>query len=130
APVYKCGSRTGVRNLLIGCKVWITADGVEVGSVTGAKEHQGVNVSPDYGLNQKVRAWAQMCKDPSPPSEEYVTIPPPSPLPTPAIDPTYAGAEQIRITSVVNGTRFDVTRNAVAMGTYRTWGGAHLLHVS
>jgi hypothetical protein len=130
APVYKCGSRTGVSNLLIGCKVWITADGVEVGSVTGAKEHQGVNVNPDYGLNQKVRAWAQLCKDPSPPSEEHVTIPPPSPLPAPAIDPTYAGAEQIRITSVVNGARFDVTRNAAAAGTYRTWGGAHLVDVS
>ena len=27
APVYKCGSRTGVNNLLTGCNVWITADG-------------------------------------------------------------------------------------------------------
>jgi hypothetical protein len=33
APVYKCGSRTGVNNLLTGCNVWITVDGLEVGRV-------------------------------------------------------------------------------------------------
>jgi hypothetical protein len=73
APVYKCGSRTGVANLLIGCNVWITADGMEVGRVDGAVQHQGVKVTPDYGLGQQVRAWASMCDDPSPPSVLQVT---------------------------------------------------------
>ncbi len=48
APVYQCGSRTGVDNLLTGCDVWVTADAVEVGKVKGAAPHQGVNV--DAGL--------------------------------------------------------------------------------
>lgn len=30
APVYECGARTGVSNLLIGANVWITANGTEV----------------------------------------------------------------------------------------------------
>src|SRR5437867_3465493 len=85
APPYQCGSRTGVNNLLTGCDVWITADAVEVGKVKGAAPHQGVDVTPDYGLGQEVRAWAMMCKDPSPPSVAYDTNPPPNPLPTPAI---------------------------------------------
>src|SRR5205807_9440868 len=33
APVYKCGVRTGVGNLLPGGHVWITADGTKVGEV-------------------------------------------------------------------------------------------------
>jgi hypothetical protein len=35
APVYKCGMRTGVGNLLPGGHVWITADAVKVGDVNG-----------------------------------------------------------------------------------------------
>jgi hypothetical protein len=72
APVYRCGSRTGVSNLLVGSNVWITADAVQVGGVGGAKAHQGVNVNPDYNLGQHVRAWSELCKDPSPPSEEHI----------------------------------------------------------
>lgn len=47
APVYECGSRTGVGNLLIGCDVWLTDNGAEVGRVTGAKVQQGIDVAPD-----------------------------------------------------------------------------------
>ena len=47
APVFECGARTGVSNLLTGSNVWINADGAEVGRVNGAKEHQGINVTPD-----------------------------------------------------------------------------------
>jgi hypothetical protein len=126
-PVYECGARTGVRNLLVGCNVWITADGGEVGRVNGAKEHQGVNVNPDYSLNQRVRAWADMCHDPSPPSLEYLAGPPPNPLPTPAIDDAYDGGERIRITNLVNGARFTVDRGGSSVGPYRTWGHAHLV---
>jgi hypothetical protein len=129
-PVYECGSRTGVRNLLIGSNVWITADGTEVGRVDGAKEHQGVNVNPDYGLNQHVRAWADLCHDPSPPSVEYVTPPPPNPLPTPALDPAYEDGEQIRITNLVNGARFTIDRGGSLIGPFRTWGHAHLVTLS
>jgi hypothetical protein len=130
APVYECGSRTGVSNLLTGCEVWITADAVEVGKVIGAAPHQGVNVTPDYGLGETVRAWASMCKDPSPPSEAYVTVAPPNPLPAPAIDPVYEGTEQIRITNLVNGARFELSRNGASLGVWRTWGYAHLVGLS
>jgi hypothetical protein len=127
SPVFECGSRTGVANLLTGCNVWITADGTEVGRVDGAKEHQGVNVNPDYGLNQQVRAWAELCGDPSPPSQSYNSGPAPNPLPVPAIDDVFDGGERIRITNLVNGARFRVTRGGSTSGPYRTWGAAHLV---
>lgn len=127
APVYECGSRTGVSNLLTGCDVWITANTVEVGRVKGAAPHQGVNVTPDYGLGETVRAWAMMCKDPSPPSLAYNTIAPPAPLPAPGIDPAYEGAQQIRINNLVNGARFEVSLNSASLGVRRTWGYAHLV---
>jgi hypothetical protein len=127
APVYQCGSRTGVNNLLTGCDVWITANAVEVGKVLGAAPHQGVDVNPDYGLGQVVRAWASLCQDPSLPSVAYTTIPPPNPLPTPAIDPAYQGTRQIRITNLVNGARFELSLNGSSLGVWRTWGYAHLV---
>jgi hypothetical protein len=127
APVYQCGSRTGVNNLLAGCDVWITAAAVQVGKVSGAAPHQGVNVTPDYGLAQEVRAWAMLCKDPSPPSIAYDTGPPPNPLPAPAIDPAYEGTQQIRITNLVNGARFELSLNGASLGIWRTWGFAHLV---
>lgn len=127
APVYACGSRTGVSNLLTGGAIWITADGTEVGRVKGCKEHQGVNVTPDYSLGQVVRAWFELCDDPSPPSVAYEAGPSPSPLPGPIVETVYEGAEQIRIINVVNGARFNVYRNGTNLGTWRTWGGAHLV---
>ncbi|MGH2531390.1 MAG: hypothetical protein ACRDJW_03685 [Thermomicrobiales bacterium] len=125
APVHQCGARTGVSNLLIGCNVWITADGTEVGRVDGAKEHQGVNVNPDYGLGQDVIAWADLCKDPSPPSQTHVTQLPPAPLPTPAFEPIYEGGEQLTLIQLANGARFTLDRDAVNQGTWRTWGQRH-----
>jgi hypothetical protein len=130
APVYQCGSRTGVNNLLTGCDVWVTADAVEVGKVKGAAPHQGVNVAPDYGLGQEVCAWASMCDDASPPSIAYDTIAPPNPLPTPGIDPAYEGTQQIRITNLVNGARFELSLNGSSLGVWRTWGYAHLVGLS
>lgn len=130
APVYACGSRTGVSNLLTGCDVWITANGAEVGLVKGAQEHQGVNVNPDYANNQSVRAHARLCDDEAPPSEQYTTQPPPQPLPTPAIDEAYEGGNQIRITNLVNGARFTIDRGGSQIGPYRTWGHAHLVTLS
>ena len=131
APVYECGSRTGVANLLTGGNVWITADGAEVGRVDGCSEHQGVNVNPDYALGQRVRAWFELCGDPSPPSVEHEALPPPTPLPEPTIEPIIDGAEQIVVANLVNGARFGLTRNGIVLGgTWRTWGQRHLVGLS
>lgn len=131
APVYKCGSRTGVANLLGGGNVWITADGVEVGRVDGcATPRQGVNVNPDYDLDQRVRAWFELCGDPSPPSVEHITQMGPAPLPAPGFDPMYEGGEQLRVNGVANGARVSLSRNGVALGTWRCWGGALLVGLS
>ena len=108
APVYKCGVRTGVGNLLVGSDVWITADAVEVGRVKGAASQQGVNVNPAYGLSQQVVAWSELCKDPSPPSAVQITQPPPAPLAVPGFLPVYTGGQQATITNVVNGARITV----------------------
>jgi hypothetical protein len=130
APVFECGARTGVSNLLAGCNVWITADGTEAGRVNGAKEHQGVNVNPDYQLNQHVRAWAELCNDPSPPSQDFIAGPAPTPLPTPTFAAVYESGEQIRIESLVNGARFTLIRGGVSIGPIRTWGHSHLVALS
>jgi hypothetical protein len=122
APVYKCGIRTGVSNLLIGGNVWITADGVEVGRVDGCAAHQGVNVSPAYSLGQKVRAWFELCKDPSPPSVQHITQNPPNPLPTLTFDPIYAGGTQLTVWNVVNGAKVTIYRGGVNQGTWPCWG--------
>jgi hypothetical protein len=127
APVYECGSRTGIANLVNGCNVWIEADGTEVGRVSGTKEHQGVNVNPDYGLGQDVLAFAELCNDPSPHSQLHPTQTAPGLLPAPTIDQVYEQGQQIRITNLVNGARFSIDRNGTNLGEWRTWGGAHLV---
>jgi hypothetical protein len=38
-----------------------------------------------------------------------------------------AEREQIRITNLVNGARFSLYRNGTDLGTWRTWGFAHLV---
>lgn len=129
APVYECGSRTGVQNILRGSSVWITADGTERGRVDDAQQgegavvHQGVNVSPDYGLGEQVVAWSEICTDHSPPSETQTTIPPPAPLPAPAFEPGYEGGTRLVVTNIVNGARFTIQRGGVDQGTWSGWGG-------
>ena len=129
APVYECGSRTGVQNILRGSSVWITADGTERGRVIDAQQgegpavHQGVNVSPDYGLGEQVVAWSEICSDPSPPSETHTTAPPPAPLPAPAFEPGYEGGTRLVVTNIVNGARFTIQRGGVDQGTWSGWGG-------
>lgn len=130
APVYKCGVRTGVGNLLVGSNVWITADATEVGRVNGAANQQGVNVNPAYGLGQQVIAWSDLCKDPSPPSAVQVSQPPPAPLPVPGFLPVYAGGQQATITNVVNGARVTLSRNGVVQYTVASWGYQHLVSLS
>ncbi|MEO8286560.1 MAG: hypothetical protein ABI670_09010 [Chloroflexota bacterium] len=122
APVYECGVRTGVGNVLTGGNVWITADGSEVGRVNGCKEQQGVNVTPTYGFGQKVRAWFELCKDPSPPSIEYTTIKPPSPPPAPTFATVYEGARQVTVGNIVNGAKVTLYRDNILLGTWPCWG--------
>ena len=129
-PLYDCGVRTGVTNLLVGCNTWITADGATVGSVSGANNPQGVGVSPAYTTGQKVRAWAKLCNDPSPPSQEQVVQPPPLPLPAPGFDPIYQGGTQLVVNNIVDGARFTLSRNGVAVGTFPCWGGRCMVTLS
>lgn len=130
APQYQCGARTGVRNLLTGCNVWITADAHEVGRVNGATEHQGVNVSPIYGLGQLVVAWAELCNDQSPPSAEQITQTYPLPLPMPGYEPVYDGGQQVIITNLVDGVHFTLSRNGINQGTWLAWGGRSIVGLS
>lgn len=130
APVYNCGERTGVGNLLVGSHVWITDNGATVGNVQGAAKQQGVNVAPPYKTGDNVRAWSELCKDPSPPSVNHVAQPSPLPLTAPGFDAIYAGSTQIAVTGVVNGGHFTLSRNGIAVGTFLTWGQRHLVGVN
>jgi hypothetical protein len=130
APVYRCGRRTGVGNLLLGSEVWITADAVEVGRAPDAKTQQGVNVAPPYGLGQSVIAFASLCNDPSPPSVIEVSQPPPIPLAAPGIESTYTGSQQITVTNVVNGGLLTLSRNGVVQFSFASWGIRHLVTLS
>jgi hypothetical protein len=129
-PLYKCGVRTGVGNLLIGCDVRITANGAAIGAVAGANNPQGVNVSPAYDTGQRVRAWAELCKDPSPPSLEQIVQPPPLPLPAPGFDPIYEGGTQLVVNTIVDGARFTLSRDGVLVGTFPCWGGKCIVGLS
>lgn len=125
APVYKCGRRTGVGNLLVGSDVWIEADAVEVGRVEGAQSHQGVNVSPSYGLGQNVIAFTQLCKDVGPPSATVVSQAGPSPMPTLGFQPVYNGSEQCVITGVVTGATITLSRNGIVQFSFPSFGTTH-----
>jgi hypothetical protein len=129
-PVYECGSRTGVGNLLIGANVWITADGTEVGRVNGCNDQQGVNVAPDYSINQEVIAQSDLCGDKSPRSSTEISKAYPYPLPAPAFDNVYEGSQQIRIANIANGARVNLKRDGVNQGTSGCWGGSLLWNLS
>ncbi len=122
-PLFDCGVRTGVGNLLVGCDVRITENGVTAGSVAGASNPQGVNVAPPYQTGQHVRAWAELCKDPSPPSLEETVLPAPPLLPAPGFDPIYAGGTDVVVNTIVDGARFTLSRNGLLVGTFPCWGG-------
>jgi hypothetical protein len=122
-PLYKCGVRTGVGNLLVGCDVRVTADGGPVGSVSGANDPQGVNIAPAFNTGQHVRAWATLCNDPSPPSLEQIVQTPPLPLPAPGFDPIYAGGTVLVVNNIVDGAKFTLSRNGILVGTFACWGG-------
>jgi hypothetical protein len=128
APVYKCGVRTGVGNLLPGGHVWITANGAKVGDVNGCAAQQGVNVNPAYSLGQKVQAWFELCKDPSPPSLELITQNPPTPPPAPIVDPIFAGGQSVTVRNIVNGAKVTLFRGGANQGTWPCWGGSIVIN--
>lgn len=122
-PLYNCGVRTGLNNLLVGCDVSVTADGIQVGSVSGANNPQGVNVAPQFNTGQHIRAVARLCNDPSPPSQEQIVQAPPLPLPPPGFDPIYAGGTVLVVNNIADGAHFSVSRNGVQIGAFACWGG-------
>ncbi|MFI6578152.1 hypothetical protein ACIBFB_20385 [Nocardiopsis sp. NPDC050513] len=130
-PVYECGVRTGVTNLLGGGNVWITADGVEVGRADGCgAPKQGVNVSPAYTSDQRVRAHYELCDDQSPPSAALVVKPPPAALPAPVVGPLYSGGERLAISGVTNGALVTLTRDGSPVASSGCWGGTLFVTLS
>jgi hypothetical protein len=123
-PLHRCGVRTGVDNLLIGGNVWVTDNGTEVGRVNGCGTPQGVNIAPPFGLADKVRAWFELCGDPSSPSIEQITTTQPAPLPVPMIATQYAGGNQLDISNIANGAKITVMRGGALQGTWGCWGGS------
>lgn len=123
-PLYDCGIRTGVGNLLAGGNVWVTSDGTEIGRRDGCGNPQGVNVSPAFDQGRTVRAWFELCRDPSPPSLAQIVGAPPVPIPAPAISQQYAGGDSLEITGVANGAKVTVRRNGTDLGTWGCWGGS------
>lgn len=123
-PLYACGIRTGVGNVIAGGNLWLTEDGAEAGRVNGCGNPQGADVSPAFSLNQRVRAWYELCADPSPPSQEQVVAPTPARLPAPNVDSQYAGATQLDISNIVNGAKVSVTVNGNPIGSWGCWGGS------
>jgi dienelactone hydrolase len=122
-PPFDCGVRTGVGNLLVGCDVRVTADMADVGAAAGANNPQGVNIAPPFATGQRVRAWATLCADPSPPSVEHEVQGAPAPLSAPGFEPIYEGGDVLVVNGVVNGARFTVSRNSAVVGTFACWGG-------
>jgi hypothetical protein len=122
-PLFNCGLRTGVNNILVGCDVSVTANGAQVGSVSGANNPQGINIAPQFATGQHVRAVARLCNDPSPPSQEQIVEAPALPLPTPTFEPTFAGGTVLVVGSIADGAHFNLSRNGVQVGTFACWGG-------
>ncbi len=129
-PLFKCGVETAVANLLIGGNMWVTADGVEVGRENGCGAYQAVRINPPFGLGQKVRAWFEMCKDPSPPSVEQITQSPPALLPAPTFDTIYTGATVVVVRNIANGATITLLRNGANQGTFSSSGGAQAIGCS
>jgi dienelactone hydrolase len=121
-PLHECGVRTGVRNLLVGCDVAVTANGTAVGGASPAGEPQGVSVDPGFELHQHVRAVATLCGISSPPSIDHMVVHGPLPIPAPSFDPFVVGAKQLVLNTVVNGARFTVSRKTVVEAPGAGWG--------
>jgi len=123
-PLNKCGIRTGVGNLIVGCDVEILVDGTLDGSVQGANNPQGVNLIKPYVDTQHVRAKATLCTDPSPLSAEQVVQIASLPLATPTFAPFVQGGSDLVVQALANGAHFELKRNGISLGTTGCWGGS------
>jgi hypothetical protein len=101
----------------------------ERGRVRGAKEHQGVNVTPAYSEGEQVQAWANLCDDRSPASQTEIARRAPRRLGEPEIDEGYDGQDTIIIRNLENGCRVSLTINTIPFGTARCWGGGLEWHL-
>ena len=129
-PLFNCGVRTGVNNLLVGCDVSVTANGAQVGSVSGANNPQGINIAPQFATGQHVRAIARLCNDPSPLSQEQIVQASVLPLPMPTFEPIFAGGTVLVVGSIADGAHFNLSRNGVQVGTFACWGGRCDVHLA
>jgi dienelactone hydrolase len=129
-PLFDCGVRTGISNLIVGCDISVSGDGAVIGAVAGASNPQGVNVSPAFTTGEKVRAIAKLCADESPFSAEQVVQPDPPSLPTPGFAPIYEGGADLVVNNLLDGVRFTVSRNGGVIGTFGCWGGTFRLGIN
>jgi hypothetical protein len=123
-PLNKCGIRTGVNNLIVGCDVEIRVDGNPDGAVQGANNPQGINLVNAYVDNQHVRARATLCGDPSPLSAEQVVQIASLPLAAPTFAPFVQGGSDLVIQGLADGAHFELKRNGISLGTTGCWGGS------
>jgi len=127
-PLNKCGIRTGVGNLIVGCDVEILVEDNPDGSVQGANNPQGVNLNTPYLDGQHVRARATLCGDPSPLAAEQVVQVAPLPLATPTFAPFIQGGTDLVVQGLADGAHFEVKRNGISLGTTGCWGGTFTWH--
>ena len=123
-PLNKCGIRTGVGNLIVGCDVQILVEGNPDGSVQGANNPQGVNLVNAYVDNQHVRARATLCGDPSPLAAEQVVQIASLPLAPPTFATFVQGGSDLVVQGLADGAHFELKRNGISLGTTGCWGGA------
>jgi dienelactone hydrolase len=123
-PLYKCGVRTGLANLIVGCDVQILVEGNPDGTVQGANDPQGINLTTAYGNGQHVRAKATLCGDPSPLAAEQVTQTATPPLPAPTFGTFVEGGGDLTIQGLADGAQFELTRNGTSLGKSACWGGS------
>lgn len=127
-PLNKCGVRTGVNNLIVGCDVEILVEGNPDGSVQGANNPQGVNLINPYVDTQHVRARATLCGDPSPLAAEQVVQVAPLPLAAPTFATFVQGGSDLVIQGLADGAHFELKRNGVSLGMAACWGGGFTWH--
>jgi dienelactone hydrolase len=122
-PLNKCGIRTGVGNLIVGCDVEILVSGNPDGLVQGANNPQGINLTTAYVDTQHVRAKATLCADPSPLAAEQIVQIAPLPLAAPTFAPFVQGGSDLVVQGLADGAHFELKRNGISLGATGCWGG-------
>ena len=131
APVYECGSRTGVGNLLAGGNVWITADGVEVGRVNGCAHPAGRQRQPRLRARPAGAGLVRAVQGPeSAVDRAHHPVAARRRCRLPGSTRSTTGGDQLRITGIVNGARVTLvpqrrTAGHVAvLGRRARWSGS------